>query len=125
MKCNIPCAVDAGHDRRIEYLKEPVFVNEINEVEKRPDAAWKVIGGGYGKVETRGGREVWKANQVTEEIVAIIETRWTPTAGEITGDNRIRVYAPDGTTTVFDVVYSENVGFSNTMMKFGCRATKG
>lgn len=108
---------------RCEFLLEPSAVNDFNEVEKRPDSEWKIVARGYCNLETKGGREVWRAQQVHAEINAIVECDWTASLDCITADRKVRVYKPNQTFETFEIKHKEDVNFANETLKFWCTAT--
>lgn len=110
-------------DRRCEFLSEPTTVNAFNEVPKRPDSEWTVVARAYAHVETRGGREVLRAQQVHAEINAIVNVEWTSGLDAIREDHRVRVYKPNQTYETFEIRFADNVDFANQEIKFWCTAT--
>ena len=110
------------YNTKAEFLKQPTSVNAINEVVISTDSDWDVVEKVYCMVETGSGREVYKARQVHSEVNAVIEVPYEHSLATRDANYRIRVYAPDDTTTIFNIVYVENVDFQNETLKFACKA---
>ena len=108
---------------RAEFLLEPTAVNEYNEVEKRHDSEWEIVARAYCKLETKGGREVLRAQQVHAEVNAIVEVDWTAELDCMTADRRIRVFKPNRSSETFEIKYKEDVDFANEILRFWCTAT--
>ncbi len=110
-------------NRKAEFLKQPLVVNALNEVDDSADADWPVQERAYCSVETGTGREVYKARQVHAEVSAVLTVDWSYGLSRITEDHRIRVTDPMGNATIYDIFHADDVDLGNHTIRFGCRAS--
>lgn len=76
-----------GYDRRITIQQHDGTTDSLGEIDPSPEH-WDDYYDTYARLQTRGGKEFFKADQVDGEISTVVEIPWTRAAATITRNMR-------------------------------------
>ena len=70
----------------------------------------------YGKIETGGGLEVYRARQTNDQVTAVVEVPFNSSTSRIDAAGRFVINCK-----YYEILYVQNVDENNEVLKFGCR----
>jgi len=75
---------------RIEKVKSTATKDAHGRVDKSSDSNWETHESGYAAVQSKGGREFWKVQQVTADVSHVWWMPYSTLAASATPDMRLK-----------------------------------
>ena len=81
------CLTD--YDKRITFYELDGTPNAHGQIDNTDPANWKEFTVGFAHVQSKGGREFWKVDQVSADVSHVWWTQWTRKLDEAGPDLRL------------------------------------
>ena len=114
MKCK--AGTKRNYVQKITIQRLAGTPDAAGHVDGQIDANWTVYAGSWAAVETRGGREFWKIQQVNADVDSVWYLPWSPALDKTTPDMRIQHEGK-----VYEILSVQNLNLENREIEIQTR----
>ena len=114
MKCK--AGTKRNYVQKITIQRLAGTADAAGHVDGQIDANWTVYAGSWAAVETRGGREFWKIQQVNADVDSVWYLPWSPALDKTTPDMRIQHEGK-----VYEILSVQNLNLENREIEIQTR----